>query len=156
MPPLVRQAFASFALLCFAALAFAQAPNSVVLEDLTWTELQGAIAQGKTTVIVPIGGTEQSGPYMALGKHNARAQWLAVHIAQELGNALVAPVIAYVPEGGYAPQTSHMRFAGTITVPDDVFEKTLESTKRPSFPVLLLNALAPAVAPTVRVAVRPS
>jgi len=39
----------------------------------------------------------------------------------------VAPVIAYVPEGSYAPTTSHMRFPGTITVPDDVFEKTLES-----------------------------
>lgn len=52
---------------------------------------------------------------------------LSRRIAEGLGNALVAPVIAYVPEGGYAPPTSHMRFPGTITVPDDVFERTLES-----------------------------
>jgi creatinine amidohydrolase/Fe(II)-dependent formamide hydrolase-like protein len=51
-------------------------------------------------------------------------------IARALGNALVAPVIAYVPEGGIEPPTAHMRFPGTITVPDDVFEKTLESAAR--------------------------
>lgn len=107
--------------------AFAQTPNTVQLEALTWTEVRDQIAAGNTTIIVPIGGTEQSGPYVALGKHNARAQVLAARIAKGLGNALVAPVIAYVPEGGYSPQTSHMRFPGTITVPDDVFEKTLES-----------------------------
>ena len=45
-------------------------PNSVFLEDLTWTESRDAIAAGKTTVIVPTGGTEQNGPHMALGKHN--------------------------------------------------------------------------------------
>src|SRR6185437_8326776 len=102
---------------CAAALSFAQAPHTVQLEDLTWTELRDEIAAGKTTIIVPIGGTEQSGPYVALGKHNARVQVLATRIAEGLGNALVAPVIAYVPEGSYAPPTSHMRFPGTITVP---------------------------------------
>ena len=40
---------------------------------------------------------------------------------------LVAPVIAYVPEGNTNPPTSHMRFPGTITVPTDVFEMTIES-----------------------------
>jgi creatinine amidohydrolase/Fe(II)-dependent formamide hydrolase-like protein len=127
MPYFLHKAFVCVGLSCAAALAFAQAPNTVQLEDLTWTELRDQIAQGKTTIIVPIGGTEQSGPYVALGKHNARAQWLATRIAQGLGNALVAPVVAYVPEGGYAPPTLHMRFPGTITVPDEVFEKTLES-----------------------------
>jgi creatinine amidohydrolase/Fe(II)-dependent formamide hydrolase-like protein len=120
-------AFVFLGLLCGTALSFAQAPHTVQLGDLTWTELRDEIAAGKTTIIVPIGGTEQSGPYVALGKHNARVQFLATRIAEGLGNALVAPVIAYVPEGGYAPPTSHMRFPGTITVPDDVFEKTLES-----------------------------
>jgi len=107
--------------------AMAQAPRSVLLEDLTWTELRDQIQAGKTTILVPIGATEQSGPYIALGKHNIRAKILAQRIAEGLGNALVAPVVAYVPEGGYAPPTSHMRFPGTITVPDEVFEKTLES-----------------------------
>ncbi|WP_350357423.1 creatininase family protein [Paraburkholderia fungorum] len=107
--------------------AFSQTPKTVFVEDLTWTELRDQIQAGKTTVIIPIGGTEQSGPDVALGKHNVRVKVLSQRIAQGLGNALVAPVIAYVPEGSYAPPSSHMRFPGTITVPDDVFEKTLVS-----------------------------
>lgn len=104
----------------------AQTPKTVQLEDLTWTEVRDQIHAGKTTIIIPIGGTEQSGPYVALGKHNMRVKVLSQRIAERLGNTLVAPVIAYVPEGNYAPATSHMRFPGTTTVPDGVFEKTLE------------------------------
>lgn len=122
----LRTIAAAIALLA-AQSAMAQVPKTVQLEDLTWTELRDEIHAGKTTILIPIGGTEQSGPYVALGKHNARVKVLAQRIAEGLGNAIVAPVIAYVPEGGYAPPTSHMRFPGTITVPDDVFEKTLES-----------------------------
>src|SRR5262249_12162816 len=100
-------------------------PDTVFLEELTWTELRTAVAAGKTTVIVPIGGTEQSGPHLALGKHNARVRILAERIARALGNAVVAPVIAYVPEGDLRPPSGHMRFPGTITVADDVFHLAL-------------------------------
>ena len=100
--------------------------SSVFLVYLTCTELRDRLNAGATTIIVPIGGTEQSGPHMALGKHNARVRALAGRIAVSLGNALVAPVIAYVPEGSVEPASEHMRFPGTITIPDDVFEKTLQ------------------------------
>jgi creatinine amidohydrolase/Fe(II)-dependent formamide hydrolase-like protein len=120
------------AALMVTAWAAAQAPQTVWLEELTWTELRDQIQAGKTTVIVPIGGTEQSGPDVALGKHNARVKVLSQRIAQRLGRALVAPVMAYVPEGGFAPPTSHMRFPGTLTVADDVFEKTLEAAGQSS------------------------
>src|SRR5438874_7634298 len=118
--------------LCFLLLggAAAHASDTVFLEELTWTELRDQIRAGKTTVIVPIGGTEQNGAHMALGKHNFRVRYLSEKIARALGNALVAPVIAYVPEGGLAPVTGHMRFPGTITVPDDVFQRVLESAAR--------------------------
>jgi creatinine amidohydrolase len=111
-------------------VALAQTSDSVFLEDLTWTELKDQIHAGKTLIIVPIGGTEQNGPAMALGKHNVRVKVLAEKIAKALGNALVAPVVAYVPEGGVNPPTAHMRFPGTITIPDDTFEKTLEYAAR--------------------------
>ncbi len=127
MHPILRRVLASVALLIAAQVSFAQAPQTVQLQNLTWTELRDQIRAGKTTIIIPIGGTEQSGPYVAVGKHNVRAEYLSEKIAEKLGNALVAPVVAYVPEGGYAPPTSHMRFPGTITIPDDVFEKMLES-----------------------------
>ena len=103
--------------LCACALATAGAiaqapPTSVFIDDLTWTELRDGIAAGKTTIIVPIGATEQNGPWMALGKHNVRAKALSEKIARALGNALVAPVISYVPEGQVDPPTQHMRLPG--------------------------------------------
>ncbi len=110
--------------------AAGQTPDTVFLEELTWTEVRDAIRGGKTTIILPTGGTEQNGPHMALGKHNARVKILSERIARALGTALVAPVVAYVPEGGIAPPTGHMRFAGTITTPEDAFEKVLESAAR--------------------------
>jgi creatinine amidohydrolase len=108
-------------------LAVAAPPGTVQLERLTWTEVRDDVRAGKTTIIVPAGGVEQSGPFVALGKHDRRIAVLSERIARALGDALVAPVIAYVPEGSIAPPTEHMRFPGTISVPADVFERTLES-----------------------------
>jgi creatinine amidohydrolase len=110
--------------------ARAAVPASVFIEDLTWTELRDLVAAGKTTVIIPIGGTEQNGPHMAIGKHNIRVKLLAGKIAAVLGNALVAPVLPYVPEGGLAPPTAHMRFPGTITVPEVAFKSVIEYAAR--------------------------
>jgi creatinine amidohydrolase len=122
----------AFLVLCFLLLGVpaAHAVNTVFLEELTWTELRDLIQSGKTTIIVPIGGTEQNGPHMALGKHNLRVRYLSEKIAGALGNALVAPVIAYVPEGAPEPPTGHMKFPGTITVPEEAFDKTLEYAAR--------------------------
>jgi len=119
---------AALALLLAALPAAAQ--TSLFVEDLTSPELRDAIRGGKTTVLVPIGGTEWNGDHIALGKHNARAKLLAGRIAEQLGNALVAPVVAYVPEGAIDPPTQHMKHPGTITVPPETFEKTLASIAR--------------------------
>ena len=109
---------------------FSATPVTVWLEQMTSPEVAAAIRAGTTTIIVPIGGTEQNGPHMALGKHNRRVAALASMIAMKLGNALVAPVIAYVPEGALAPPTGHMRFPGTITVPAAAYRAILESAAR--------------------------
>ena len=103
------------------------AQDSVFLEELTSTELQAQLRAGKTTALIPIGGTEQNGPHMVLGKHNVRVKALAEKIAVALGNAVVAPVIAYVPEGNVSPPSAHMRFAGTISIPAATFESVLAS-----------------------------
>jgi creatinine amidohydrolase len=112
------------------AAAANAAPAGVQIEELTWTELKARIAAGATTVLVPIGGTEQNGPHMVLGKHNVRARVLAEEIARRLGNAVVAPVLSYVPEGSITPPAAHMRFTGTISIPDATFESLLEATAR--------------------------
>jgi creatinine amidohydrolase len=128
----MRAATRRLAALALAALPWlaAAAPAGVQLDELTSTELRARIAAGTTTVLVPIGGTEQNGPHMVLGKHNVRARVLAQRIAERLGNAVVAPVLAYVPEGRIDPPQAHMRFAGTISIPEPAFEAVLEGTAR--------------------------
>ena len=112
------------------ACAASDESASVYIEEMSSSELRDRIAAGTTTILIPIGGTEQNGPHMALGKHNVRARVLARQIAQRLGNTVVAPVIAYVPEGSIHPPVAHMRFTGTISIPDATFESLLEATAR--------------------------
>src|SRR5262245_66266598 len=94
-----------------APAGFGQVPETVLLEELTWTELRELLRAGKTTIILPIGGTEQNGPPMTLGKHNVRVKVLSGNIARPLGNAIVAPVVAQGPEGRLEPPAAHMRSA---------------------------------------------
>jgi creatinine amidohydrolase/Fe(II)-dependent formamide hydrolase-like protein len=105
-------------------------PDSVRIEDLTWPEIKARMEAGATTIIVPTGGTEQNGPHMVLGKHNVIVRYTADRIARRLGRTLVAPVLAYVPEGSWDPPQGHMRFPGTISLPDAVYEGVLESSVR--------------------------
>jgi creatinine amidohydrolase len=118
-----------FCLLASSAVG-ADVPDTVFVEELTWTEVRDAIKAGKTTIIFPTGGTEQNGPHMVLGKHNFIVKHAAEQIARRLGNALVAPVLAYVPEGNIDPPSGHMLYPGTISLPDDVFIKVTEYAAR--------------------------
>ena len=113
---------------CVHGAAWAQ--GSVYVEELTTQEVSAALKAGKTTLLIPIGGTEQNGPHMALGKHNVRAKLLAGKIAAQLGNALVAPVLSYTPEGNIDPPTEHMGFAGTISISDDALKAVLLGAAR--------------------------
>lgn len=118
-------------LLTASALAGGNGPiKTVFLEEMTSPELRQRIAGGTSTILIPIGGTEQNGPHMVLGKHNVRVRALAARIADKLGNAVVAPVMAYVPEGSIQPPTAHMRFAGTISIAEPAFEGLLEGAAR--------------------------
>ena len=107
---------ALFALAFLLAGAAAAQPSSLFIEDLTWPEVRAAIAGGKTTAIYYAGSTEQNGPHMVLGKHNFIAHHVAGRIAEELGNALVYPVLPFAPTGDAGGKTGHMRFPGSVTV----------------------------------------
>ncbi|MCY3676797.1 MAG: creatininase family protein [Gemmatimonadetes bacterium] len=113
-----------------AADAGAEPVNTVFIEEMTWTEIRDAIAAGKTTVILPTAGTEQNGPHMVMGKHRYIIDEASDRIARELGNALVAPAVTYVPEGEVDPPSGHMRYAGTITLPNEFFMKLVEYAAR--------------------------
>ena len=110
--------------------AIAQIPDTVWLDELTWTEVRAKIDGGTTTVIVATAGTEQNGPHMVLGKHKFIVASAAERIGRRLGNALVAPLVTYVPEGNLNPPSGHMRYAGAITLPNEHFMKLLEFAAR--------------------------
>jgi hypothetical protein len=64
---------------------------------------------------------EQNGPYLVTGKHNVILRATTEAIARELGNALVAPVVPFVPEGDLDPPSGHMQYPGTISVREGTF-----------------------------------
>src|SRR5713226_10029719 len=96
--------------------------NSLLIEDMTWTEVRDAIAAGST---------EQNGPGMALGRHVFIAHYLAPKIAAQLGNALVYPTMPFAPTGDWGlsgpgvidptKKTGHMRFAGSVNLSEESF-----------------------------------
>jgi creatinine amidohydrolase/Fe(II)-dependent formamide hydrolase-like protein len=126
----MRTLILASALATLSLSAFAQVPDTVFIEELTWTEVRDAIKAGRTTVILPTGGTEQNGPHMVLGKHNFIIKHTSERIARTLGNTLVAPVVAYVPEGNIEPPSGHMRYPGAITLPNEHYMKLLEYAAR--------------------------
>ena len=125
----LHRCIAIFACL-LAHVSHGQQVRSVFLEELTWVEVGDAIRNGATTIILPTGGTEQNGPHMTLGKHNFIVKYAAEQVARRLGNALVAPVVKYVPEGAADPPSGHMRYPGTITLPNEHFMKLVEFAAR--------------------------
>lgn len=108
----------------------------VMMEKMTTTEIRDAIKDGKTTVLIFNASTEASGPALALGKHILRARYLGEHIARELGNALVAPVMPF------APTTDESRFPGTVNLSAETFslvnEDVAESMVKAGFKYIIL------------------
>lgn len=99
--------------------------NTVWIEEMTWMDVRDALAAGKTTAIISTGGIEPNGPWLVTGKHNYVLTANCDAIARELGDALCAPVIPFVPEGGIEPPTGHMTSPGTISVRQETFEGML-------------------------------
>jgi creatinine amidohydrolase len=118
------------------------APNTLFMEELNWMEIRDMLKEGKTTVLIPTGGVEMNGKYLASGKHNFVLRVAADSIARRLGNTLIAPIVPFVPEGKHTPQTSHMRYPGTISLTEATFEKLLKeialSLKMHGFKTIIL------------------
>jgi creatinine amidohydrolase len=102
-----------------------EAAETLQIEDLTWMEVRDAMRAGKDTVIVATGGIEQNGPYLVAGKHNVVLRGLTDAIARKLGNALIAPIVGFVPEGDIDPPSSHMLYPSTVSVTEDTYRRLL-------------------------------
>src|SRR3569833_1223473 len=93
----------------------------IELEAMTWPELFHAIHEhGKSTVLVFNGGTEQRGPQAVTGGHTFIARILARESAEELGNAIVAPVLPY------SVNSADPQIPGTIGISGPLFARINE------------------------------
>ena len=103
-----------------------KAAPPVFIDELTWMEIRDRMLAGTKTVIIGTAGQEQKGPHMVTGEHKYVLTHTTERIARTLGDALVAPIITYVPEGSWElPLRGHMAKAGSITLPEDRFIELL-------------------------------
>ncbi len=101
------------------------ATNTVWLEEMTWIDVRDALKAGKTNIIVPTGGMEPNGVWLVTGKHNYVLHTNCEAIARKMGNALCAPIVKFVPEGGIEPKTGHMTSPGTISTREETYQMLL-------------------------------
>jgi creatinine amidohydrolase len=113
--------------------------STLLMEEMTMTEVRDAIASGKTTVLVYSASIESSGPHIVLGKHIYKVKYLGERIARELGNALVAPIMPFAPTSDQLN-----KFPGTINLSAETFsrvnEEIVESLVRSGFKYVVLMA----------------
>ena len=104
---------------------FAQAQpvkrENIFIEYLTSFELSEKLQKGYTTVLIYSGGTEATGPHVAMGKHNFRVNAYAERIADSLQNTLVAPILPFAPNSA-----ALQKIAGTFTLDSLTFSKVNE------------------------------
>ncbi len=101
------------------------AAQEVFIAKMTWMEVRDAMRAGTDTVIIATGGIEQNGPYLVANKHGVVLQAMTESIARELGNALVAPIVDFVPEGDIKPPTVHMKYPSTVSVREETYRALL-------------------------------
>jgi len=107
-----------------AAICRAQDAPPVDIESMTYAEIYSAIhQQGKTTVLIYNGGTEQRGPHAVLGGHTFMARATSAAVARKLGNALVAPVLPFSPAGSHL----NPKWPGTAGISPELYSAVNES-----------------------------
>jgi creatinine amidohydrolase len=93
--------------------------DTVLLEELSWPEVQAAVAAGTRTVVIVAASIEQHGPHLPLLTDTGIGYAVGERVARGLGHALLAPVIR--------PGCSdhHLAFPGSLSIPESVFIETV-------------------------------
>jgi len=128
--------------------------EKVLLEEMSWVEIEAALKAGKTTIIVVSGSIEQHGPHLPTGTDTFLGYEIAQRAARQFGKALVAAVIR--------PCLSehHMGFAGSLTLSWETYNEVLhdycESLSHCGFTDIILasshggnNAVMTAITPDI-------
>lgn len=101
-------------ILVLAGLAPAAQEPHLLMEELTWRDIESALKSGTDTAIITIGATEQHGPHLPLASDSIAGDVMGPDVARQLGRALVAPNIRL----GVSPH--HMMFPGTMSVRTEI------------------------------------
>jgi creatinine amidohydrolase len=91
--------------------------DTVLIEEMTWPEVEAAIAGGKRRVIVMLAAMEQHGPHLPIGTDTYLGYAIGERLARRLGDALLAPAVTI----GYS--AGHLPMPGTVSIE----ERTLET-----------------------------
>ncbi len=90
--------------------------KEIMMERMTWNEIQEALEEGFTTAVIMTGSIEQHGPHLPLSTDMLLGYAVGERVARRLGNALLAPVI----RPGISEH--HMAFAGTVSISPETFK----------------------------------
>ncbi|MFX0085745.1 MAG: creatininase family protein [Candidatus Hodarchaeota archaeon] len=93
--------------------------NKIMMEHMTWLEIEKALKEGFKTVIICGGAVEQHGPYLPLFTDARIGEALMEQVALLLDKTLVAPII----RPGLSKH--HMIFPGTITLREETYRAIL-------------------------------
>jgi len=88
--------------------------GAVELDRLSWLEVEAEIEDGRDTVVVAFGATEQHGPHMPLATDALIGDHLA-HLVAERLDAFVAPTVRV------GCSEHHLGFPGTLSVSESTF-----------------------------------
>lgn len=93
--------------------------DTVLLEHMSWPEVQEAIGDGVRTVVIVVASIEQHGPHLPTMTDTAIGYAVGERVAQKLDRALLAPVIR--------PGCSdhHLAFPGSLSVPRETLIETV-------------------------------
>ena len=114
--------------LFLAGPAFAQS-HSVWIEDYAGEDIVAAVDAGKTTLIYCVGSLHSDGPVVAVGKHNHVTQFVIQRVAEQLGNALVLPILPYAQadtELNLTNWEAGQVAAGTVSLSDEVLSLVIK------------------------------
>jgi len=91
---------------------------ALYLDRMTWPEVKGEINNGRDTVVVPLGSTEQHGRHMPVGTDAVLGDEFGWSLAERL-DAFLAPTVRF------GCSEHHLAFPGTISLSQETFQRVV-------------------------------
>jgi creatinine amidohydrolase len=92
--------------------------SALILETMTWPEVEAEIRGGRNTIVVPFGSTEQHGPHLPLGTDAMLGDEIGLVVAARL-DAFLAPTVRI------GCSSHHLAFPGTLSIEEETFHRVV-------------------------------